>query len=291
MFPLEKLPAIQAAPENYRLLTKLPEFTGPVSIRPSFPDSERNLLVVDVETTGKSHKVDEVIEIGFALCSYLPAAGYITRILKVGSFYNEPKLPISQEITDMTGITNEMVAGHYIDYDSQLAEFFEADPLVVAHWAPFDRPFVDPFLPPSKRSLQWACSCSEIDWRKLGHEGGKLKYLGVDHGFFFEGHRASADCLAVAWMLAKNTAAFRQLLSAADTNTIQVEAVGSPFPTKDLLSARGYRWNGERKVWSRTVPEHDLGDELAFLDGLPGYSSNKARLTKQNATERFKEVR
>lgn len=286
MFPIEKLPAIQANPQDFRLLTKLPELTRPFNVRESFPEQEQPLLIVDVETTGLDHQKDSVIEIGLCLCSYLPGEEHITRIIKSASFYNDPGSPIPPLITKLTGITDEMVRCHRIDWEDHLSEYFAGRPLVVAHNAPFDRPFVEPFLPSDKHNLPWACSCNEVDWTELGHEGTKLYYLGVDHGFFYDAHRAQYDCEAVAWMLAKNKKAFRQLLCRALSPSVTVEAVRAPYNVKDDLKAAGYRWNGS--VWSKAVPEYEEGAELKFLDALPGYDSRRARLTRQDATERFK---
>lgn len=286
MFPLQKLPAVQANPQDFRLLTKLPELARPFIIRESFPEHEQPLLIVDVETTGLDHQKDSVIEIGLCLCSYLPGEEHITRIIKSDSYYNDPGFPIPELITKLTGITDEMVRGHRIDWEKHLSAYFAGRPLVVAHNAPFDRPFVEPLLPAEKQNLPWACSCNEIDWAELGHEGAKLSYLGVDHGFFYDSHRAKADCEAVAWMLAKNKKAFRQLLCRALSPSVTVAAVRAPYDVKDDLKAAGYRWDGT--VWSKAVPEFQEGAELKFLDALPGYSSKRARLTRLDATERFK---
>ena len=43
-------------------------------------------------------------------------------------------------------------------------------------------------------------------------------------------------------------------------------ATGSPFETKDMLKARGYRWSAEIRCWSRVVAgEEARTEELTWL--------------------------
>ena len=52
--------------------------------------------------------------------TYLPD-DRIAQITDVFSSFNEPQNPIPAEITDLTGITDEMVLGHRIDPDAVAA--------------------------------------------------------------------------------------------------------------------------------------------------------------------------
>jgi DNA polymerase-3 subunit epsilon len=106
----------------------------------------------------------------------------------------EPSMAIPAEITRLTGITNEMVAGQAIDTQALDALVEPAD-LVIAHNAAFDRPFCEK-LTPSFVLKAWACSGSEIRWADHGFEGNKLGYLIGQSGLFHEGHRATDDCHA-----------------------------------------------------------------------------------------------
>ena len=101
---------------------------------------------------------------------------------------------LSPEITAITGITNEMVAGQIID-PAEVAKFAAPASLVIAHNAAFDRRFLERFSDVFS-TKPWACSLSQIDWAAEGFEGTKLAYLAQAAGFFYDRHRAMHDCLA-----------------------------------------------------------------------------------------------
>lgn len=292
MFPLEKLPAVKATPQHYRLHTHLsalpwPGITEGVKTKVPF-------LIIDVETTGKNHGVDGVTELGLVYGEYCKDTLRITNFGAPQSWYNDPGIPIPEKIQKLTKITDEMVRGHKLPL-REIDRFLDQKPLVIAHFAPFDRPFVES-VAPAFAKLPWACSCTEIDWFELGYEGGnKLKYLATDHGFYYDAHRAGIDCQALAQILTLNQPAFAELVGNARKPSFLVEAFDTPFETKDSLSDRGYRWRaaapGVKKCWWRCVPGDDIEDEKAFLNSLPGYRHSKAGLMLQTAFTRFKAVK
>ncbi len=57
---------------------------------------------------------DEIIELGMVKFDYLPD-GRIVGVRDIFSAFNEPSGPIPLEVSAITGITDEMVAGHRID--------------------------------------------------------------------------------------------------------------------------------------------------------------------------------
>jgi DNA polymerase-3 subunit epsilon len=71
-------------------------------------------IFLDVETTGLDTAKHEVIELGMVKFAYLPD-GNIARIVEVFESFNEPSTSIPEEISELTGITDAMVAGHRID--------------------------------------------------------------------------------------------------------------------------------------------------------------------------------
>jgi DNA polymerase-3 subunit epsilon len=83
-------------------------------------------------------------------------------------------MPIPAEVSRLTGITAEMVAGKSIDPEAA-ARFIDDAVLVIAHEARFDRPFCEKVVP-AFASKYWACSNTQVDWQARGHGGSKFTY-------------------------------------------------------------------------------------------------------------------
>ncbi|MBM2712873.1 3'-5' exonuclease [Mesorhizobium caraganae] len=254
----------------------------------------RLAVLVDVETTGLNHARDEVIEIGAVAFTY-DDAGMIGDVVGVFSALRQPSGPIPAEITRLTGITDEMVAGQSVDLGALDALIEPAD-LVIAHNAGFDRPFCER-LSPSFIPKPWACSVTEIRWADHGFEGNKLGYLVGQSGLFHEGHRATDDCHALLEILARPLAGsdvtpFAELYAASQRLRVQVWAENSPFEMKDHLKARGYRWSdgsdGRPKAWWAEIAEENLDDELRFLRGDIYRWSEAEPLMQRLSADRFK---
>lgn len=84
-----------------------------------------------------------------------------------------------------------------------------------------------------------------------------------------------------------------ELDDVSSCDSFLIEAVGSPFSTKDVLRMRGYRWNPTRQVWWREVMDDRLVAEQAWLASKV-YASGKGakamgpRLTRRDAYSRFR---
>ncbi|WP_256754740.1 3'-5' exonuclease, partial [Mesorhizobium sp. Mes31] len=252
---------------DYRLLRKLVP-------RPIVARSESRYpqiaVLVDTETTGLYHARDEVIEIGAVAFTFTyEEGGRIGDVVGVYSGLRQPASPIPPEITRLTGITDEMVAGQEIDI-AALEALIEPADLIIAHNAGFDRPFCEK-LSPSFIPKAWACSVTEIRWADLGFEGNKLGYLVGQSGLFHEGHRATDDCHALLEVLARPAGEgaalpFAELLQSSARCRMRIFAENAPFDMKDHLKARGYRWSdgsdGRPKAWWIEIDEDLYDDEL-----------------------------
>ena len=265
---LAALAALLNASGCYRVLRRLPARTT-VTIEDGSPT--KTGLFVDVETTGLDPQRDEVIELAMVPFTY-SLDGRIFEIGQAFQRFQEPSLPLSAEITRITGITDEMVAGQKIDAD-EVSAFASRAALVIAHNAAFDRRFAerlsDVFI-----TKPWACSMTQIDWSAEGHEGTKLAYLAAGAGFFYDRHRAEHDCRAAIELLAtplpkSGVLAMARLLERARQPSWRIWAQNSPFDLKDTLKARGYRWNGEGnpnpRAWYIDVEDSQRGAEIAYL--------------------------
>jgi DNA polymerase III subunit epsilon len=275
---------------EYRVLRRLvPRTTCASTVD---PDMKTGVLL-DVETTGLDPRKDDVIELGMVKFDYLPG-GRIAGLREVFTSFNEPTVPISTEITALTGITNEMVAGHRID-DAAVATFIEDAVIVIAHNASFDRKFAERYWPVFERK-GWGCSATEIEWRKHGFEGSRLGYLLNGTGFFHQAHRAVDDCHALLEILAfelptTETPALSVLLEQARRKTMRVWAEQLPFDLKDSLKRRGYRWSdgsdGRPRSWYIDLDEATIEDEVAFLKAEIYLRDVEPRLQTLTAFTRF----
>lgn len=291
---MSDMASIVAADSNYRVLRRL----TPRAVINEPDGSEVKIgMIIDLETTGLDPLRDEIIELAMMRFTFSPDG----RIFEVGPSFTglrQPSKPIPEEISELTGITDEMVAGHTID-PAEVAEFVEPATVIVAHHAAFDRPFAERFSTAFEKKC-WACSMSELDWRREGLESSKLAWLLSQYGFFYDRHRALSDCEALLEVLTQplpksGMLALAALLDAARKPTFRIWAERSPFETKDTLKARGYRWNdgndGRPKSWFIDVGPDAYDAEIEWLRGnvfkaLP--SDHEFRVERLTAFERFR---
>jgi DNA polymerase-3 subunit epsilon len=293
---LENDPALAAMAEalaksaDYRVLRRLVPreiFTS------SIGQNTKTGILLDVETTGLDQQKDEIIELGMVKFDYLPD-GRIASLREVYTSFNEPSEPIPLEVTALTGITDDMVAGQRID-DSAVFSFVDDAVIVIAHNASFDRKFVERYWSIFQRKA-WGCSATEVEWRKNGFEGSRLGYLLNGAGFFHQAHRAVDDCHALLEILAcelptTGASALAALLERARKKTMRVWAEQSPFDLKDSLKRRGYRWSdgsdGRPRSWFIDIDESGLDDEIAFLKTEIYLRDTEPRLQTLTAFDRF----
>ena len=139
---------------------------------------------------------------------------------------------------------------------------------------------------------------TQIDWAAEGFEGTKLAYLAMGAGFFYDGHRAANDCLAAIQLLARTLpksgqTGLAQLLDRARRPSFRIWAENSPFDLKDVLKARGYRWNGEGtnspRAWYIDVDEAARDAEITFLRSEIYRGEIDLLVRKIDAYDRFSE--
>ena len=243
-------------PEFYNLNADIPKKVG---------------VFLDIEATGLSFTDDKLIEIGMVKFEYSDD-GQIFRILDEFNEYQDPDRDISSFITELTGITNEMVRGKHID-ESSVSKFLADVDLIIAHNSQFDRAFFETTFP-NIEPKAWACSMYDINWNSENIESHKLEYIAYKYNFFYEGHRAITDCLVGLHILSKTLysskqLALKQLLDNALKPTYKLWAKNAPYNHKDLLRARKYRWNIHPehgfKAWSIELPEHKVENEIYYL--------------------------
>ena len=256
-----------------------------ISPRSEFIQSDGRQLsrgvVVDTETTGINPDKDAIIELGMVLFEFDAETGDAYRVIASFDQLEDPGFPIPPDSTAVHGITDEMVAGQRIN-DADVLQFLEGVSIVIAHNSKFDRVFLEKRLPVFE-ALPWGCSLAQVDWSAEGIASAKLDYIAYQYGFFYEAHRAEEDCFALLEILQQplpksGDLVMKSILDRLGQKSYQVFATGSPFETKDMLKARGYRWDGDRKSWHITVAGDDaVRSEVAWLKSEV-YGGKKARV-------------
>ena len=275
---------------DYRVLRRLVPRT---EFAPTNGQATKTAILLDTETTGLDHNKDEIIELGMVKFDYL-SDGRIVGVRDTFSAFNEPSAPIPPDITALTGISDEMVSGHRID-ETSVNAFVDGAVVTIAHNSGFDRRFAERYWPVFER-IAWACSATEVDWRRHGFDGAKLGYLLNGIGFFHQAHSAVDDCRALLEVLAfelptTGAPTLAVLLETARRKTVRLWAEQSPFDLKDSLKRRGYRWSdggdGRPRSWYVDVDEAALDAELAFLKAEIYLRDVEPRLQTLTAFTRF----
>jgi DNA polymerase-3 subunit epsilon len=264
--PLEEWAQALEASGDYRVLRRLP-------IKDVFAEAKPNtamthVLIVDTETTGTSFQEDAIVEFTGLKVEVEQDTGQVLKVVDIYSSLDDPKRAIPASSTAIHGITDEMVKGQCID-DDKITALCEGVELVVAHNAAFDRPFLERRLPIFK-TLNFGCSHQQIAWAEEGFSGSKLEYLVAQCGFFYEAHRSEIDCRALLAVLAtplkeSHTLPLKILLDAHNVGRTRVYATRAPFESKDVLKARGYRWDVQHKVWHTLINSSAFKEEALWL--------------------------
>jgi len=265
---MQKSMEVLEATGQYKVLSRVPESLPEQS---SINGTLFKAAIIDLETTGLDPRNDEIIEIGTLIVSFTNEDGFITAEFADNQL-QQPDTPISEEITRITGITNEDVAGKTIDWQ-RLEQKLSDVVLIICHNASFDRNFMELQTPEhfSKmiQTKPFGCSSRGVNWTELGYEGAKLEYLNLKMGYFYDGHRALVDCWATLNLFVQQKEAFEELKESVRTKERLICAVNAAFDKKDILKARRYRWSDGSgslpKSWWTTVADDQYQEELDYL--------------------------
>lgn len=282
-----------AAHPDYKVKKRLVPILnfGPASGGPT-----KRVLILDTETTGLDWRSENIIELAMLAVDVDLATGLPVGELEVYEDFEDPGRPIPPEITKLTGITSQDVKGQKLN-EEKIKDMVARADLIVAHNAGFDRPFVENRLDVFEHKA-WACSFQGINWKAQGLGSAKLEFLCSELGWFYDAHRAQVDCHALLRVLSSplksdsqevSSTGLQQLFKASENARTIVKAFGSPFETKDLLKARGYRWDAEAKVWSTAVKSAEALDAEAEWLKTKIYAGRSARigLETQDARVQF----
>ncbi|HEX8554781.1 MAG TPA: 3'-5' exonuclease [Sphingomonas sp.] len=223
---------------------------------------------IDVETTGLDVNTGKVIELAIRRFRY-DADGIITELDEAFEWREDPGEPLHPDISALTGVTDADLAGREIDEDGA-TRLLQSASFIVAWNSSFDRAWVERRLP-GAAGLRWCCAMRQVDWRRRGFDGRTLGYVLLQDGYYFCGHRASADVDAMIQVMrhqdADGRTALSEMIETGAKPSWIVRARGAHFDLKDVLRARGYRWDAapDRKVWWREVADDELVKEQFWL--------------------------
>lgn len=275
---------------NYKILKRVPEN---YPYNNNLRDQVFTAAIIDLETMGLEPQIDEIIEIGILWFDFNNTDG----IVGIRNTYNalqEPSKPIPAEITKITGITNEDVAGQKIDWPT-IADALAKTHMVICHNSQFDRNFLESQTPEDIQAIikkmPFGCTLKDINWKDRDFESSKLDYLNFKLGYFYDGHRALNDCFATFNLFIQEIGSFDELKDNVRKKETIIIAENAPFAKKDLLKNKKYRWSDGQstlpKAWWTTISNDDLAAELEWLDSeIYGYPGAAKALPKIEVTAR-----
>lgn len=289
---LTEAEATLSAHPDYRLLHRIPP-AADWRFLASGPHTRRAVFV-DTETTGLDPDTDEVIELALLPFDYDRDTGAIYAVDEANAYcaLREPSITIPPEATRIHGISNADVAGQRIN-TAEIERIVDGAQLIIAHNAAFDRPMVEQHWPIFE-GKHWACSFVDIDWSADGLSSGKLDYLLMKQGWFFDAHRALGDALAGVYLLhlplpVSKQPSLQALLKCARRPLRAVRAEDTAFELRAALKQRGYRWDpgDSRRPKAWWILTEDPATEVAWLNSEIYETPREIVVQDMPATRRY----
>lgn len=221
------------------------------------------LLGLDFETTGLDPVNDRITEIG--ACLWDTDRAQPVQLLQL--FCNDGGVPISEEITKLTGITQrdlDMHGGETHMALSMLNLLIDKAEAVVAHNGNnFDKLFYEKscarvIVKPAEKI--WIDTAQDIPYPPEITTR-KLKHLAVEHGFMNPfAHRALFDVVTMLRVLSHYD--IFEVLKYAQAPLVTVRAMVS-YDNRQLAKDRRYQWDGGKKIWTKQLRDFQLEKEKA----------------------------
>lgn len=223
------------------------------------------ILSFDFETTGLDKNSDRVIEVGAVLYSTT-----LAQTLESAAFLVQTDVPITKEITEITGIRKAMVDKFGLESKAGLTKLLnmieDAEALVGQNVVEFDVPFLESWcrregetLPP-RLIIDTMTDLPNTVAKHLG-------YMACDENFLNPfPHRALSDCLTVLKLISLHdgkgkSTTFENILERARSPRVTVAAQVTREQNQ-LARKRGYRWApAPRNIWYKNLKELDLEKE------------------------------
>lgn len=224
------------------------------------------ICVLDVETTGLDTSKEDIIELGYVVRNHDDQTPLVMK-----SFFLRTMKELSAEVMRVTGIKPEWLVDYGRDPKDGLMEFIkdiEGCYYLVGHNInEFDLPIIKGNL--HRNSLSFPVEYKTIDTKtdlplKEIHTSQKLSHLAGEHGFLNPfAHRALFDACTCSKLLSYYS--FHEVERIAQSPSHEYRAVVS-FEDRSKASKRGFRWDGDRKLWVKRIKVCNFEAEKALCD-------------------------
>jgi DNA polymerase-3 subunit epsilon len=222
---------------------------------------------VDFESTGLLPAEDRITEVGAALWDWDTQTP-----LKIMSTLVNPGRPIPEEITKITGITDEQVD---LYGKSEKAAFLElhdlmsyADYAAAFNGTNFDQPF---YLAACARlgvepsGIFWLDLSSDVRYPE-SIKTRNLRHLASEHNFLNPfAHRALFDVLTMFKVAANYP--LEEIIARAQEPTLFVQAIVS-FSENQKAKDYSFRWSAPSKAWWKQMKQSDF-EAMKNVCGFP----------------------
>ncbi len=222
------------------------------------------LLAFDLETTGLDFVKDRPIEVGAILYSTTQQ-----KCLESQGFLVQSDVPVSAEITKLTGITQAAVNKFGYAQDTALGtvtDMMQEADAVIGHnvvrfdkrmlWSWMEREVPNPNFP----EKLWIDTYTDLSDTEVG----KLTLMAANAGFLnMFPHSALSDCQTVLKLIESENPTTKQkydlekIIGRAKSPTVVVQA-HQARGDNDLAKKAKFRWRPDLKIWWKFCKEMDL---------------------------------
>lgn len=224
------------------------------------------VLLLDCETTGLVPGNDRITELGMMITSL----DFKTIHESYNKLVWDDTYPaITSEITEITGITEDMLRGNSILPHIMCADFgtllFKHNPkYIIAYNAVFDKSFVESELTRNRQGTDthWLCAMTDVK-SNYKYKSWKLMHLALDYGVPVdpnELHRAINDVELMRKMLIASGVHVDDMYEYKNSPAVYVKAcVKKPWDDDGVSTTKaklhGFAWEkakGDSKIFNRT---------------------------------------